>query len=86
MKKLSMMMGVCLILISLTTSCDSSTERRDFCECNDIQELMTEEFTLSENEKESKQKACEWINEEMSQVEQIQAMKKCLDEKNHQIK
>ena len=81
MKNVVVFSGSILLTVYLSTSCEMSAKRLDFCECNDIEKIMTEEYTMSENEKQEKQEACAWINEEMSQIEQLNAMKKCLDDK-----
>ena len=59
-----------LSLIYLLSLSSCFTEKRlEFCECIDLKAMITDEFTLSKNDKEAKQKACMWIENELSTLE-----------------
>ena len=59
-----------LSLIYLLSLSSCFTEKRlEFCECIDLKAMITDEFTLSKNDKEAKQKACRWIENELSTLE-----------------
>jgi hypothetical protein len=44
-------------------------KRIEFCECMDLKAMITDEFTLSKNQKEAKRKGCMWIENELSEQE-----------------
>ena len=43
--------------------------------------MLTDGLTLSEVEKEEKNKGCEWIEKEMSQIKMMEEMAKCYNKK-----
>ena len=55
----------------------ASESRLDFCECMDLKKAFTDQYTLSKNEIEEKQKGCLWIENELSQVEITQKTLEC---------
>lgn len=56
-----------LAFISFMVS--SCQQRKDFCECADIEKMMTNALTKSKQELEAEYKGCEWIEEELSIAE-----------------
>ena len=81
MKKIFLTSAIFLIAFSFLTGCESSTKRREFCDCVDIAKMLTDGLTLSEVEKEEKKKGCEWIEKEMSQIKMMEEMAKCYNKK-----
>lgn len=65
-----------MLLASILVVC-SCTPRRDFCDCMNISKAVTDGFILSEKELEEKEKGCEWIQKEMSQMELLEKMSSC---------
>lgn len=55
----------------------ASESRLEFCECMDLKKAFTDQYTLSKNEIEEKQKGCLWIENELSQVEITQKTLEC---------
>lgn len=74
-----------LILMSILIIC-SCTQRREFCDCMDISKALTDGFTLSKQEMEAKERGCKWIEEKLSQMEQLQQMSQCYKVKSNEIK
>lgn len=81
MKNIFLTCSIVLIAISFLTSCRTNTKKREFCECVDIAGMLTDGLTLSQKEREEKQKSCEWIEKEMSQLQMIEEMAKCNNKK-----
>lgn len=75
------MFSIVLIAFFFLTSCGINTKSREFCECVDIAGMLTDGLTLSQKEREEKQKGCEWIEKEMSQLQMIEEMAKCNNKK-----
>ena len=58
---------LCFVFSALMVS--SCQQRKEFCECADIQKMMTNALTKSKQELEAEYKGCEWIEEELSIAE-----------------
>lgn len=53
-------------------------KRIEFCECMDLKAMITDEVTLSKNQKEAKRKGCMWIENELSKQEIALKIINCL--------
>jgi hypothetical protein len=81
MKKVMTMFGVVLFTTIFFSSCE---QRREFCDCKnlDLSKALMESITLSKKELEAREKACKWIEEEMSKLEILQKIAECSQENN----
>ena len=57
-----------LVTSLLLVSCVQ--QRRDICDCLDIEAALTDSMLLSQEDLKSKSKGCAWVTEELSPAEQ----------------
>lgn len=64
-----------LVVSSILVSCVQ--QRRDICDCLDIEAALTDSTLLSEKEIKAKTEGCAWVSEELSPAEQATKLLEC---------